>query len=71
MGTVEESVDMETVVKIMNRNWRRYILVTKANDIIGYLTDGDLSKAFSNTDKKYILGHFVRGNSEWVPFSLV
>ena len=50
--TVEESADIETAAKIMNRNGLRYVLVTKANDIIGYLTDRDLSKAFSRADKK-------------------
>ena len=50
--TVEESADIETAARIMNRNGLRYVLVTKANDIIGYLTDRDLSKAFSRADKK-------------------
>ena len=49
--TVEESADIETAAEIMNRNGLGYVLVKKANNLIGYLTARDVSKALSETDE--------------------
>lgn len=36
----------------MNQNGLRYVFVTKANNLIDYLTARDLSKELSATDEK-------------------
>lgn len=50
--TVDESESLETAAAMMKENSLRYLLVTKANKIIGYLTDRDISKAVANSEEK-------------------
>lgn len=50
--TVDESESLETAAAMMNENDCRYLLVTKANEIVGYLTDREISKAVAKSEDK-------------------
>ena len=49
--TLGESEDIATAATIINQNGLRYLLVTKANKIIGYLTDCEITKVLSESEK--------------------
>ncbi len=50
--TVDESESLETAAAMMKENNLRYLLVTKANEIVGYLTDREISKAVAKSEGK-------------------
>jgi CBS domain-containing protein len=50
--TVDEAETLETAAAMMNENGLRYLLVTKANEIIGYLTDREISKAVAESENE-------------------
>ncbi|WP_226042996.1 CBS domain-containing protein [Natrinema sp. DC36] len=49
--TIDKSEDVETAATLMNEHGLRYLLVTKANQIIGHLMDKDVRGAVA-TDPK-------------------
>ena len=50
--TIDESENVETAAAIMEEKGLKYLLVEKANKIVGYLTDRDISAALSEVDQK-------------------
>lgn len=52
VATVDQSEDVATAAAIMEENGLRYLLVTKANKIIGYLTDRDITEALAEADEE-------------------
>ncbi|QCS44633.1 cyclic nucleotide-binding/CBS domain-containing protein [Natrinema versiforme] len=52
VATVNESESIETAAAMMKKNGLRYLLVTKASEIIGYLTDRDISQAVADSEKE-------------------
>lgn len=49
--TIDESEKVETAAELMNEHGLRYLLVTKANQIIGYLVDKDVKDVVTKDSK--------------------
>lgn len=50
--SIDETEEVDQAAKVMNRDGLRYLLVTKANELIGYLTDRDVTRALADSDKE-------------------
>ncbi|WP_136718243.1 CBS domain-containing protein [Halorientalis salina] len=50
--TVDESESLETAAAMMKENGLRYLLVEKAHEIIGYLSDRDISRAVADSEEQ-------------------
>ena len=50
VASIDETEEVDQAAKIMRRDGLRYLLVTKANEIIGYLTERDVTKALADGD---------------------
>ncbi|WP_226043000.1 CBS domain-containing protein [Natrinema sp. DC36] len=49
--TIDESEEVETAAILMNKHGLRYLLVTKASQIVGYLMDKDVRGAVTKDPK--------------------